>query len=131
MRNGDYKKKFYLYIVIIYETTTIMALKLHFINWHWYTWFYIYIPQNRLLFSCWRKTYVFTQNEYDPAGYLISYIYSLTASVPTENLKLSASFCTWMDAHPNFRTICEEGKGKIRNNDIFKNMLGDDIWVLV
>merc|ERR1712179_428845 len=36
------------------------------------------------------------------------------ASVPTENLKLSASFCTWMDAHPNFRTICEEGKGKLQ-----------------
>jgi len=36
------------------------------------------------------------------------------ASVPTENLKVSASFCTWMDGHPNFRTICEEGKGKLQ-----------------
>merc|ERR1712095_189274 len=36
------------------------------------------------------------------------------ASVPTENLKLNASFCTYMDAHPNFRTICEEGKGKLQ-----------------
>merc|ERR1712121_144280 len=36
------------------------------------------------------------------------------ASVPTENLKLAASFCTYMDAHPNFRTICEEGKGKLQ-----------------
>ena len=33
------------------------------------------------------------------------------ASVPTENLKLNESFCTWMDKHANFRTICEEGKG--------------------
>ena len=29
----------------------------------------------------------------------------------TENLKLNESFCTWMDKHANFRTICEEGKG--------------------
>merc|ERR1711963_17144 len=36
------------------------------------------------------------------------------ASVPTENLKLAASFCTYMDAHPNFRTICEEGRGKLQ-----------------
>merc|ERR1712227_795619 len=36
------------------------------------------------------------------------------ASVPTENLKLAASFCTYMDAHPNFRTTCEEGKGKLQ-----------------
>merc|ERR1712117_140599 len=36
------------------------------------------------------------------------------ASVPTENLKLAASFCTYMGAHPNFRTICEEGKGKLQ-----------------
>jgi hypothetical protein len=36
------------------------------------------------------------------------------ASVPTENLKLGASFQTWMDAHANFRTICEEGKGKLQ-----------------
>jgi len=36
------------------------------------------------------------------------------ASVPTESLKVGASFCTWMDAHPNFRTICEEGKGKLQ-----------------
>merc|ERR1712012_377365 len=36
------------------------------------------------------------------------------ASVPTENLKLAASFCTYMDAPPNFRTICEEGKGKLQ-----------------
>merc|ERR1712099_140710 len=36
------------------------------------------------------------------------------ASVPTENLKLNESFCTWMDKHANFRTICEEGKGKLQ-----------------
>merc|ERR1711874_110167 len=36
------------------------------------------------------------------------------SSVPTENLKLNESFCTWMDKHANFRTICEEGKGKLQ-----------------
>lgn len=35
-------------------------------------------------------------------------------STPTETLKVQASFETWMDAHPNFRTICEEGKGKLQ-----------------
>lgn len=51
------------------------------------------------------------------------------ASVPTENLKLGASFCTWMDAHPNFRTICEEGKGKLQwerdiPQDALDNLVG-------
>merc|ERR1712088_549839 len=51
------------------------------------------------------------------------------ASVPTENLKLSASFLTWMDAHPNFRTICEEGKGKLQwerdiPQDALDNLVG-------
>merc|ERR1711990_1430089 len=36
------------------------------------------------------------------------------SSVPTENLKLNESFCTWMDKHANFRTICEEGKAKLQ-----------------
>jgi len=36
------------------------------------------------------------------------------ASVPTENLKLAESFVSWMDKHENFRTICEEGKGKLQ-----------------
>merc|ERR1712141_480969 len=36
------------------------------------------------------------------------------SSVPTENSKLNESFCTWMDKHANFRTICEEGKGKLQ-----------------
>jgi len=36
------------------------------------------------------------------------------SSVPTENLKLNESFCAWMDKHANFRTICEEGKGKLQ-----------------
>jgi len=36
------------------------------------------------------------------------------ASVPTENLKLAESFVSWMDKHANFRTICEEGKGKLQ-----------------
>merc|ERR1711981_462104 len=49
--------------------------------------------------------------------------------VPTENLKLSASFLTWMDAHPNFRTICEEGKGKLQwerdiPQDALDNLVG-------
>merc|ERR1712203_242560 len=35
-------------------------------------------------------------------------------SVPTENLKLAESFVSWMDKHANFRTICEEGKGKLQ-----------------
>jgi protein-tyrosine phosphatase len=35
-------------------------------------------------------------------------------SVPTENLKLAESFVGWMDKHANFRTICEEGKGKLQ-----------------
>merc|ERR1712099_40701 len=51
------------------------------------------------------------------------------ASVPTENLKLAASFQTWMDAHPNFRTICEEGKGKLQwerdiPQDALDNLVG-------
>merc|ERR1739848_284678 len=51
------------------------------------------------------------------------------SSVPTENLKLSASFLTWMDAHPNFRTICEEGKGKLQwerdiPQDALDNLVG-------
>merc|ERR1712158_193912 len=51
------------------------------------------------------------------------------ASVPTENLKLAASFCTYMDAHPNFRTICEEGKGKLQweryiPQDALDNLVG-------
>merc|ERR1712223_998469 len=51
------------------------------------------------------------------------------ASVPTENLKLNASFCTYMDAHPNFRTICEEGKGKLQwerdiPQDALDNLVG-------
>merc|ERR1711874_915717 len=51
------------------------------------------------------------------------------ASAPTENLKLAASFQTWMDAHPNFRTICEEGKGKLQwerdiPQDALDNLVG-------
>ena len=36
-------------------------------------------------------------------------------STPTENLKVTKTFQAWMDDHANFRTICEEGKGKIRH----------------
>jgi protein-tyrosine phosphatase len=35
-------------------------------------------------------------------------------SCPTENLKVNVTFQAWMDAHANFRTICEEGKGKLQ-----------------
>lgn len=35
-------------------------------------------------------------------------------STPTESLKLAAPFEKWMDEHSNFRTICEEGKGKLQ-----------------
>merc|ERR1712001_503195 len=51
------------------------------------------------------------------------------ASVPTEDLKLAASFQTWMDAHASFRTICEEGKGKLQwergiPQDALDNLVG-------
>merc|ERR1739844_676982 len=51
------------------------------------------------------------------------------SSVPTENLKLNESFCTWMDKHANFRTICEEGKGKLQwerdiPQDALNNLVG-------
>jgi len=35
-------------------------------------------------------------------------------STPTENLKVTKTFQAWMDDHSNFRTICEEGKGKLQ-----------------
>lgn len=35
-------------------------------------------------------------------------------SCPTENLKVQKTFQAWMDEHTNFRTICEEGKGKLQ-----------------
>merc|ERR1712087_1033980 len=35
-------------------------------------------------------------------------------STPTENLKVTMPFVAWMEAHANFRTICEEGKGKLQ-----------------
>merc|ERR1712066_154764 len=35
-------------------------------------------------------------------------------STPTENLKVTKTFQIWMDDHANFRTICEEGKGKLQ-----------------
>jgi len=35
-------------------------------------------------------------------------------STPTENLKVTKTFQAWMDDHANFRTICEEGKGKLQ-----------------
>merc|ERR1711990_299114 len=38
----------------------------------------------------------------------------LAKDAGAENLKLNESFCTWMDKHANFRTICEEGKGKLQ-----------------
>lgn len=43
--------------------------------------------------------------------------FSLTGgkvSTPSENLKLSKTFVQWMGEHENFRTICEEGKGKLQ-----------------
>lgn len=43
--------------------------------------------------------------------------YSLTGgkmAIPTENIKLAKSFQEWMDGHADFRTICEEGKGKLQ-----------------
>jgi protein-tyrosine phosphatase len=43
--------------------------------------------------------------------------FSLTGgkvSTPTENLKVTKTFVQWMDEHGNFRTICEEGKGKLQ-----------------
>lgn len=35
-------------------------------------------------------------------------------STPAENLKLHSTFVNWMEAHANFRTICDEGKGKLQ-----------------
>merc|ERR1712117_825067 len=35
-------------------------------------------------------------------------------STPTENLKVTKTFQAWMDDHANFRTICENGKGKLQ-----------------
>jgi len=35
-------------------------------------------------------------------------------ATPAENLKLPKSFVSWMDEHANFRTICDEGKGKLQ-----------------
>jgi len=35
-------------------------------------------------------------------------------STPTESLKVAVPFVKWMDEHSNFRTICEEGKGKLQ-----------------
>jgi len=51
------------------------------------------------------------------------------ATIPTESLKLGESFCTWMDSHANFRTICEEGKGKLQwerdiPQDALDNLVG-------
>merc|ERR1712168_1125430 len=43
--------------------------------------------------------------------------FSLTGgkvSPPTENLKVTMPFTTWMEAHANLRTICAEGKGKLQ-----------------
>eukprot|EP00095_Tigriopus_kingsejongensis_P011533 maker-scaffold33_size549341-snap-gene-1.22 protein:Tk11533 transcript:maker-scaffold33_size549341-snap-gene-1.22-mRNA-1 annotation:"PREDICTED: paladin" len=43
--------------------------------------------------------------------------FSLTGgkvSTPTENLKVTKSFHTWMEEHQNFRDICEVGKGKLQ-----------------
>merc|ERR1712001_159155 len=43
--------------------------------------------------------------------------FSLTGgkvSTPTENLKVTMPFTTWMDSHANLRQICEEGKGKLQ-----------------
>merc|ERR1711976_650345 len=68
--------------------------------------------------------------------------FSLTGgkvSTPSENLKLRKTFVQWMGDHENFRTICEEGKGKLQwerdipqealdnlvalaNNDFHKNL---------
>merc|ERR1711951_71417 len=42
--------------------------------------------------------------------------FSLTGgkvSTPTENLKVTMPFTTWMEAHANLRTICAEGKGMV------------------
>lgn len=36
----------------------------------------------------------------------------ITVATPAENLKLNKTFDKWMEEHANFRTICEEGKGK-------------------
>jgi len=44
-------------------------------------------------------------------------IFALTGgkvSTPTENLKVTKTFQAWMDDHANFRTICENGKGKLQ-----------------
>merc|ERR1712241_250358 len=35
-------------------------------------------------------------------------------STPTENLKVTKTFQAWMDDHADFRTICENGKGKLQ-----------------
>lgn len=35
-------------------------------------------------------------------------------ATPAENLKLNKTFDKWMEEHANFRTICEEGKGKLQ-----------------
>merc|ERR1719331_2550900 len=35
-------------------------------------------------------------------------------STPTENLKVTKTFQAWMNDHANFRTICENGKGKLQ-----------------
>jgi hypothetical protein len=35
-------------------------------------------------------------------------------STPTENLKVTKTFQSWMDEHSNFRDICEDGKGKLQ-----------------
>jgi protein-tyrosine phosphatase len=43
--------------------------------------------------------------------------FSLTGgkvSTPTESLNLTKTFQSWMDEKANFRTICEEGKGKLQ-----------------
>merc|ERR1712055_458810 len=43
--------------------------------------------------------------------------FSLTGgkvSTPTENLKVTMPFTTWMEAHANLRSICAEGKGKLQ-----------------
>ncbi len=36
----------------------------------------------------------------------------VSVATPAENLKLNKTFVQWMEEHANFRTICEEGKGK-------------------
>jgi protein-tyrosine phosphatase len=35
-------------------------------------------------------------------------------STPTENLKVTKTFQSWMDEHSNFRDICEDGKGNLQ-----------------